>query len=37
MHKMDEAYFTHGDRRKAGRVLMDMPEEKLRQGKHRHR
>jgi hypothetical protein len=34
---MYEAYFTHGERRKADRVLMDMPEEKIRQRKHRHR
>jgi hypothetical protein len=33
---MDEAYFTHGERRKADRFFVDMPEEKTRQGKHRH-
>ena len=34
---MYEAYFTHVERGKADRLLMDMPEEKTRQGKHGHR
>jgi hypothetical protein len=34
---MDEAYFTHGEGRKAAGDLVDMPEEKIRQGNHRHR